>query len=68
MDNLEELKKLFPVDSWIMWERNGEKSFSEVSIGWEGTYEPFTQLNNFNPADYTIVTWEYVKSITEGAN
>ena len=68
MDNLEELKKLFPVDSWIMWEWNGEKRFSEVFIGWEGTYEPFTQLNNFNPADYTIVTWKYVKSITEGAN
>lgn len=63
MNNTDDLKKLFPIDSWVMWKQDGIERFSEVFMGWEGTYEPFTQLNNFNPEDYTIVSNEDMKGL-----
>lgn len=61
-----DLMKKFPVDTWLKFEKNGEVRFSEAFIGWNNTYEPFNQLNDFDPDNYEIVTYKYAIDYIKG--
>jgi len=58
-----ELKDKFPIDTWVLWEMNGNKYVSEVFIGWEGNLQPFDQLGIYEVDRFTALTYEEVEEL-----